>query len=145
MAVFHTIASVLGLVVALMTLSVGIRFLTAKEYFSYHKAIVGKEWNEIDASIRMVLLAVFKMTASGIIVISFVLFYSVGKGIFINENTLMDKVIPPSLCLLFWVGSFLTTFSVHKKTNANTPWKGSLLCLILLSICIIFSTLYYRC
>ena len=37
MAVFHTIASVLGLVVALMTLSVGIRFLTAKEYFSYHK------------------------------------------------------------------------------------------------------------
>ena len=141
MAVFHIISYALGLSVALMTLSVGIRFLTAKEYFSYHKTIVGKEWDEIDESIRMVLLAVFKMTASGIIVISFVLFYSEGKGIFINENTLIDKIILPSLCLLFWVGSFLTTFIIHRKTNANTPWKGSMLCLILLFISIVLMSL----
>ena len=141
MSIFHFISSALVLTVALITLSVGIRFLTAKEYFSYHKSIIGKEWNEIDESIRTVFLAVFKMTASGIIVISCLLLYSAVKGIFINESGLIDKIAIPSLCLLFWVGSFLTTFNVYRKTKSNTPWKGSMLCIILLFVSIIFSIL----
>jgi hypothetical protein len=132
MSVAHVFSTIFELVTAIITISIGIKFLITKEYFSYHKFVIGKEWTEIDEPIRKIFLAVFKMTSSGIIVLSLIMFYYIGINFFTNELSFISKIAFPLFFILFWIGSFLTTFNVYKKTNANTPWKGSIASIILL-------------
>lgn len=135
MGLIKTICSVIFMWVGIITLCVGMKFLKAKVFFPYHKEASGMEWKDVNEKLQVVILAIMRMAGFGILCLSIMMIFYV---LFIfNNNNIFIKYSVPIISLLFWCGSFGTTFKVHKKTNANTPWKGSLFCVVSLLICIL--------
>jgi hypothetical protein len=137
MNILTIISSVLIGITGLITFSIGFKFLTAKEFFTYHKFVIGKNWEEIENPIKTVILAVFKMTGSGMVSLSLIMLYYSFETIFTNQINDLIRIVLPCVFTLFWIGSFFVTFYVFKKTKANTPWTGSLMCIVLLIAAII--------
>jgi len=141
MQLFGVISEILFSLVGIITMIIGIKFISAKEFFPYHKYVIGKNWEEIDQKIRAIILAVFKMAGSGIICLSLTIFYFVVSCIFTKPLGIISEIIFPLIFLFFWSCSFIITFSVHKKYGANTPWTGSLLSIFLIIIGIILGNI----
>ena len=59
-----------------------------------------------------------------------------------SYDSIIIKYLVPIISLIFWTGTLWITFKVHKKTKANTPWKGSLFSIILIAIAILISILH---
>ena len=129
----------LYIIVGLITFGIGLRFLLSKKFFSYHREATGLEWNNIDKSLQMIILAIMKMAGIGITCLSVLIITY--PFMFMCSDNFFDKFLVPIISLLFWIGSFNITFNVHKKTSANTPWKGSLFSTILIVIAILLSVL----
>jgi len=129
----------LYLIVGLITFGIGLRFLFAKTFFSYHREATGLEWNTIDKSLQMIILAIMKMAGIGITCLSVLMITY--PFMFMHSDNSLDKYLVPIISLMFWIGSFSITFNVHKRTSANTPWKVSLFSYILIVIAILFSAL----
>ncbi len=127
-------------IVGIITLLIGLRFLLTKKFFSYHIEATWLEWNKIENPLQIVILAIMKMAGFGILCLSiFIIALSILR--FNNQvNTFLEYFVP-IISLLFWSGSFGVTFSVYKKTNANTPWKGSLFSMSLIIIAVVTSIL----
>lgn len=137
MNIIKIVYSLIFLWVGIITLSVSLKFLSAKEFFPYHKEASKMEWNEISKPLQTIILAVMRMAGLGILFASLtIIFYS--GFIFLNSNSNI-KYFVPIVSLIFWAGTFLVTFRVHKKTMAHTPWKGSLSCMIMLIAAILIS------
>ena len=132
--------SVLFLIVGLITFIIGLRFLLSKRFFNYHREAIGLEWDDINKSIQLIILAIMKMAGIGIVCLS-VLIITYPFLVFTYDNIFV-KYLVPIISLIFWTGTFGITFKVHKKTKANTPWKGSLFSIILIFIAILISILH---
>ena len=139
MEVIRIVNSALYIIVGLITFGIGLKFLLSKNFFSYHREATGLEWNNIDKSLQMIILAIMKMAGIGIICLSVLIITY--PFVLMNSDNFFDKYLVSIISLIFWIGSFSITFNVHKKTNANTPWKGSLFSIILIVIAILLSVL----
>lgn len=129
------------LMVGIITFSISLRFLLSKEFFTYHSEATGMKWKDLNESLQIIILAIMKMAGFGILCLSItIIIYSF--FIFSNNNNIVIRYLIPIISLIFWCGSFGTTFSVYKKTKANTPWKGSLLSMILIIIAILISLIF---
>lgn len=122
-------ATVLYSIVTLITASMGIRFLTATEYFTYHAQASGIAWTNVDSGLKIVYLAVFKVCGAG--------FLSVALGLllmiifpFVKYNNRWSYFAIPACGILFWSIVMATTLYVSFVTQATTPWGGSLFCMI---------------
>jgi hypothetical protein len=63
-------STVLYLLVVLITVGMGIRFLTAGEYFVYHAQASGMGWSAVDPGLQIVFMALFKMCGAGFLTVS---------------------------------------------------------------------------
>jgi hypothetical protein len=138
MEILKIVYSGIFLSVGAITLGVSLKFLLSQEFFSYHAEAAGLKWNEVSKPLQTVILAIMKMAGLGTLCLSItVILYSI---LIFSNNSVLKYIIPP-VSLLFWSGTGGVTFAVYKKTKANTPWKGSLFCVVLIIVAIIISSI----
>jgi hypothetical protein len=119
---------------SVVALVVGCRYLFAREFLDYHQYLIGKSWQELEGSIKTIILTIYKIAGLGLICLGLILFYYTIELHFKTGFTGINRFQIPIINVIFWSGYFFISFKIHKATRANTPWKTALLALILLII-----------
>lgn len=136
---FSYISLGLYVMVGLITLMVGIMFLTARQFFPYHAQATGLSWDQVTPSLRPVFLAVMRVAGLGFLSVAILMILFPILTLMMPNPYL--KLGIPLTGLVFWTGMFLVTYNVHRKTQADTPWKNSLVAMGMVLIGIVLSTL----
>jgi hypothetical protein len=131
-------SAVLYLFVAVMTAGMGMKFITAAEYFSYHQQISGLDWSQVQPGLKLVYLAVFKVCGGAAITVSLSMFLMIIFPFIKYDDRWAFYAIP--VCgLVFWSITLATTLYVYSTTGAATPWLASLSCVVAIILAFIIS------
>jgi hypothetical protein len=131
-------SAVLYFFVAVMTAGMGINFITAAEYFSYHQQISGLDWSQVQPGLKLVYLAVFKVCGGAAITVSLSMFLMIIFP-FIKYDDRWSFYAIPVCGLVFWSITLATTLYVYSTTGAATPWLASLSCVVTIIFAFIIS------
>ena len=125
--------------VGIISIIMGVKLLTAKKFLPFHEQASGTTWESIDARVRLVISALMKVAGLGFLVNSalMIMFPWVAVG----PNGIFFKYAIPSVGFLYCLGLFVVTFDLYRKTRAQTPWKKSLVAMVLILIGMFLSSL----
>ena len=126
-------SAVLYLVVVAITFGMGIRFLTASEYFAYHADASGVAWSAVDPGLQVVFLAVFKVGGAGFLTVALCLLVMVVFP-FMRRDRPWSIYAIPACGALFWSIVLATTVYVTRTTPATAPWSGSLSNVVMIAV-----------
>jgi hypothetical protein len=140
MKVFKLFSMILYLVVVLITASLGIKFITATEYFSYHAQAAGTGWSAVDPGLQLVYLAVFKVCGAALLSVCIGMLFMIIIP-FAKHGHQWSYYAIPIVGTLFWSITLATTLYVTNTTPATAPWKGSLFCVVTILVAFMLSLL----
>ena len=129
---------VLYLFVVLITVAMGIKFLTASEYFVYHAQAAGMDWAAVDPGLQVVFLAVFKVCGAGFLTVSLCMLLMIVFP-FAKHTRGWSVYAIPACGTLFWSIVLAATAYVASTTPAATPWSGSLFNVVVILIAFVLS------
>jgi len=104
-------------------MALALRFLTAKAFFPYHQAASGLAWSEVPGGLQAVLLAVLRVGGLGLLVLALAQLAAAVALVTFGATLVAWLALLSSV--VYWVGMFLVTFGVHRRSGANTPWRAS--------------------
>jgi len=113
--------------------------MMAKKFLPFHQEAAGKSWEEIDEPVQNVIITILRISGLGFFMVF--LLMTVFPIVNFYKNDLFIKFMIPVMSILFCTGLFIFNLILFRKTKARTPWKGSLMILIALLICLILSIL----
>ena len=142
MKTIKSISAVLYILVALITASLGVRFISASEYFSYHAAAAVMPWSAVDPGLQLVYLAVFRVCGAAILAVALSLLIMIFVP-FLRYGRLWSYYAIPIVGMLFWSIVLTTTLQVAIATAAAAPWGGSLFCIVMLLLGFVLSLFGY--
>ncbi len=140
MKVFNLFSVVLYLVVVLITAALGVKFISATEYFSYHAQAAGTSWSAVDPGLQLVYLAVFKVCGAALLSVWICILFMIIIP-FAKHSHRWSYYAIPIAYMLFWSITLATTLYVTSTTPATAPWIGSLFCVVTILAAFIFSLL----
>lgn len=111
-------------IVGVIGLFMAFKNILANKYLPFHEEAAGKSWNEIEDPLKIIILSFMRISALGFLIISVLLMVCPVVNLFI-PNTFYKYSIPV-LALIYSLGLLIINYILYKKTNADTPWKGSL-------------------
>ena len=132
------ISGVLYFIVVCITAGMGIKFVSATEYFTYHEQASGLNWSLIDPGLKLVYLAVFKICGAGFFTVSLSLALMIIFP-FMKYNQRWSYYAIPVSAIVFWSITMATTLFVSYTTDAAAPWAGSLFCILTTILAFIIS------
>ena len=112
------------LVFGAVDVALGAMYLSTKQFMSYHAEAVGASWQELDAGIRSLILALLRLagggwSALGVITIALAWFA-------FKTRDAVARFTLPITGLLSWSASSVATWGAYQTTGASTPWMPSL-------------------
>jgi hypothetical protein len=125
--------------VGLISMIMAYKNLFSDRLLPFHEKAANKKWEEIDSSLKLVILTFMRITGLGFLIVSILLLVFPIVNYFV-QNKFYEYFIPV-LALIFCFGLFLINFTLYRKTKANTPWKGSLYAVFAIIAGIIISIL----
>jgi hypothetical protein len=131
------LCTVIYVLIGIICFVMAYKCMFAKEFLPFHQEAAGKSWNEIDKTIQKVIITILRISGLGFLIM-FLLLTSLSIVNFFKDDPFIKMMIP-IISIVFCTGLFIFNFLLFKDTNAKTPWKGSLIILIVLVICLIFS------
>ncbi len=135
---FKRISVVLYLYVALVTLAMGTKFLAVTEYFVYHAEASGIVWSNVHPGLQLVFMAVFKVCGAGFLSVSLSMLVVIIFP-FAKYGHRWSVYAIPFIGIVFWSIIMAATLYVSWETKADTPWKGSLSCIITMIMAFLLS------
>jgi hypothetical protein len=137
MSMRFRIAFGIYLLVALLTISLGLVHLFSPKFMSYHQEAIGKGWAELEPRMQILFLALMKGFGGG----------ALGTGLALGMLTLMPirrgnlwvRWVIPIIGLVFYVPVLYAALIVRWGTQAPTPWRWVLLLIILLIVGFVMS------
>jgi hypothetical protein len=140
MKAFKVISVILYLFIVFITASLALRFVTAKEYFSYHAQAAEISWSAVDPGLQVVYLAVFKVCGAALLAVCVGVLFMIVIPFAKNSHKWSYYAIP-MVCMLFWSITLATTWHVTTTTPATAPWGGSLFCVVMILVAFVSSLL----
>ena len=125
--------------VGVISLIMAYKSLFAKKYLVFHEKAAAIKWTEIDERLQYVILALMRISGLGFLVIALLMLIFPIVNYFIQDDFVRYSI--PFLAFIFCSGLFITNYSLHKYTESNTPWKGSLFAMIAIIAGVILSVL----
>ena len=141
MKVFKLFSVILYIVVVLITASLGIKFISATEYFGYHAEAAGTSWAAIEPGLQVVYLAVFKVCGAAILSVCVCMLIMIIVP-FAKHHHRWSYYAIPIVGMLFWSITLATTLYVTSVTSAKAPWIGSLICVVMILVAFVSSLLH---
>jgi hypothetical protein len=129
----------LYLIVGVISMVMAVKNIFSDKFSPFHEKAANKKWDEIDNSLRLVILTLLRLAGLGFLIISILLLVFPIVNYFIPNE--FYKYSIPVIALIYCTGLFVINYLLYKKTKANTPWKGSLYAMIALIAGIIISIL----
>ncbi len=133
----HKIGFGIYLLVAIMTIAMGLIYFFSNEMMPYHKQAIGKNWAELDRGIQIIILGLMKAVGAGELTVGFIVLilllipFRRGES-WVNWAIFLGGIIFSGL-------GFFITFKAHLATNASTPWYFMLLFMALILLGFLFS------
>ena len=112
------------LVAGAVDVSLGANYFCSKQFMSYHAEAVGLPWQELDAGIQTLILALMRLAGGGWFALGFVTIV-MALAALRTRNVLVRWTLPAGT-LVSWSASFAATWGVYQATGAPTPWGPSL-------------------
>ena len=114
-----------------------IKIFFTNKILPFQEKAAGKVWEKIENPIKFLLLFFLRMTGLGFLVISVLL---IAFPIINYLNPVMIyKYLIPVIALIYTIGLFINNYFLFKDTKADTPWKGSLYAIVIITAGIIIS------
>ena len=114
----------------------GAVYLTRNRFMPYHKAALGRTWEELDPATRTLLLALIKTVGGGALGCAIAGVFILA-GPFIAGETWANWALLTTILCSFLPAAY-ATFLVHAKTGANTPRGPALMVLFMGAVAFIF-------
>jgi hypothetical protein len=125
--------------VGIISLIMAFKGLFSDRFISFHEKASAKSWDEIDKPLQAVILAITKISGLGFLVTAILLLALPAAGYLAHNR--FTALFGPAVSLVFCTGLFFVNYSLHKKTQADTPWKGSLVAMIVIAAGMVIASL----
>ena len=125
--------------VGLISVVMAFKSLSANRFLPFHEAAAKKSWDDLDKPLQSVVIALLRISGLGFLVTGLLLFIFPVINLYVHDGFTLFAA--PAIALLYCTGLFWANYHLHKKTGAETPWKGSLVAAAALVIGIIISIL----
>jgi preprotein translocase subunit Sss1 len=109
----------------------------ASSYLPFHKKAANKPWDEIEESLKYVILSLIRLGGLGFLIISILLIVCTGINFFVQGD--IYKYAISGIALIYCAGLSANNYLLYKNTKVNTPWKGPLYAICLIQAGIILS------
>lgn len=117
----------------------GLTYLLRPEFMPYHAKAVGKSWSEVEASFRILILALMRVVGGGFLATAcaagFILFAAFRRG----AGWALWAIPIAGLCAS--LPSLYVTLKVARNTPASPPWIAAAVGTVLLLAGLLFSLL----
>jgi len=123
--------------VAIISLVMALKSLRAREFLSFQQAAAGQPWGELGAGLRAVVLSLLRLSGLGFLLVALQLGVVAVAGNF--GQGLVVTLALPLLAVVFCAGLCAINFRLHKRTGAETPWRGSLYAAIAVTVGLVVS------
>ena len=127
----------LYMIVGVISAFMAIKNLFSARYLPFHEKAANKPWDEIENSLKLVILIFLRLIGMGFLIVSILLLVFPVVNYY-NPN-IFYKYSIPVLALIYCTGLFIFNWILHIKTKTDTPWKGSLYAMLALIVGIIIS------
>ena len=111
-------------IIGLIDIVLGVIYITAGQFLSYHSQAIGSSWQEVEFGTQVLILALMRVAGGGWLALGF-LTISFAVGTFRTNQRLARWALPTGT-IIFWMASLAATWSVYRETGAQTPWAPSL-------------------
>jgi len=135
--ILNIISILIYFIVGIICLSMAIKSIFSKKYLPFHEEAANKPWDNIEKPLQNVVLTLLKISGLGF----FIVFLILTIFPFINycKSDPIIKYSVPIISFIFCLGLFIFNFQLFKQTKAKTPWKGSLIVMIIIIVNFILS------
>jgi uncharacterized membrane protein YqjE len=137
--ILKIIPILLYMIVGAISMVMAVKNLFSNKFLPFHEKAANKRWDEIDNSLRLVILALLRLAGLGFLIISILLLVFPIINYFIPNKFYQYSI--PIIALIYCIGLFVINYSLYMKTKANTPWRGSLYAMLAIITGIITSIL----
>ena len=131
------LCTIIYMLIGIICFVMAYKCIFAKEFLPFHQEAAGISWKEIDNTIQKVIITILRISGLGFLILFLLLTSFPIVNFFKNDPFI--KLMVPVISIVFCTGLFIFNFLLYKDTNAKTPWRGSLMILVVLVICLIFS------
>jgi hypothetical protein len=129
----------LYMIIGVISMVMGFKNLFSTRFLPFHEKAANKQWDEIDASLKLVILSLLRLSGLGFLIISILLLVFPIINYFVPN--IFYKYSIPIISLIYCTGLFIINFLLYRRTKEDTPWKGSLYAAMTLIVGIIISIL----
>jgi hypothetical protein len=137
--VFSIISVALYFIVGVICLVMAYKSIFSKKYLPFHEKAAHKAWDNIDKPLQYVILTILRVSGLGFLVVGLLLIIFPSVNYF-RPDTFVKYSIPV-IALIYCIGLFLFNYYLYKKTEADTPWIGSIVAMVIILIGIIASSI----
>jgi hypothetical protein len=137
--IIDIIPILLYMIIGVISMVMAFKNLISTRYLPFHEKAANKQWDEIDASLKLVILSLLRLSGLGFLIISILLLVFPIINYFVPN--ILYKYSIPIIALIYCTGLFIINFLLYRRTKEDTPWKGSLYAAMILIVGIIISIL----
>ena len=122
--IIDIIPILLYMIIGVISMVMAFKNLFSARFLPFHEKAANKQWDEIDTSLKLVILSLLRLSGLGFLIISILLLVFPIINYF---NPIIFYIYSiPVIALIYSTGLFGINYLLYRKTNAETPWKGSL-------------------
>jgi len=114
-----------------VSLLMAARNLLSKKFLSFQEEAAGSRIEEIDVNLRHVILALMRVSGAGFLAVSILLIIFPAYEYFYRNAFIRYSV--PSIAMIYCSCLCAANYSLHRRTGADTPWKKSLLAVMMIA------------
>ena len=137
--ILNIISSVLYFLAGIICLLMAYKSMSAKRYLPFHEQAAGKSWESIDKPLQYVIITILRISGLGFLVVFLLL--TIFPVVNYFKPYAFIKYSIPIISFLFCFGLFIFNYKLFRKTNARTPWKGSLIAMFIILLCFVMSVI----
>lgn len=119
-------------ITGIVSIIMGAVYLFSPEFMPYHADAVGRAWQDLRDSERVLFGALLDVAGAGWIALGAAVI--VLAIIPMRRGEMWARLLVPSLLVLFYIPTILATLSVLEHTPASPPWYGNAFALLATAI-----------
>lgn len=135
--ILYIISILLYFLIGVLSFIMAYKSFFSKKFLPFHEETSGKSWESIDKSLQFVIITMLRISGLGFFVVALLLTVFPFVNYFISDNFV--KYAIPLISFMYCFGIFLFNYNLYKKTKANTPWRGSLIAMLIILVGIAIS------
>ena len=131
--ILATISISIDFLVGLICLLMAYKSIFSSKFLPFHEEAYGKPWETVDLKLQSVILTILRISGLGFLVVGLLMTIFPIVNRFKVDS--FSEFGVPATAIIYSLGLFIFNYQLYKKTNASTPWKGS----IIIAIVVLFS------